>query len=44
MLLRLTIWFQKEMSATQCTYSILETINYYNFNKFNVFVPTLDAS
>ena len=29
---------------TQCTYSMLETVNYYNFNKSNVFVLMLDAS
>ena len=28
----------------QCTYSMLETVNYYNFNKSNVFVLMLDAS
>ena len=28
----------------QCTYNILKTINYYNFNKSNVFVLMLDAS
>ena len=32
------------MSTTQCTYSMLETVNYYNFNKCNVFVLMLDAS
>ena len=33
------------MSTTQCTYNILETVNYkYNFNKSNVFVLMLDAS
>ena len=36
--------FKKGMSTTQCTYSILETVNYYNFNKSNVFVLMLDAS
>ena len=36
--------FQKGMSTTQCTYSMLETVNYYNFNKSNVFVLMLDAS
>ena len=34
----------KGMSTTQCTYSMLETVNYYNFNKSNVFVLMLDAS
>ena len=44
MLFTLTICFKKGMSTTQCTYSILETVNYYNFNKSNVFVLMLDAS
>ena len=28
----------------QCSYSMLETVNYYNFNQSNVFVLMLDAS
>ena len=44
MLFTLTIWFKKGMSTTQCTYSMLETVNYYNFPKSNVFVLMLDAS
>ena len=36
--------FKKGMSTPQCTYSMLETVNYYNFNKSNVFVLMLDAS
>ena len=36
--------FKKGMSTTQCTYSILEKVNYYNYNKSNVFVLMLDAS
>ena len=36
--------FKKGMSTTQCTYSMLETVNYSNFNKSNVFVLMLDAS
>ena len=32
------------MSTTQCTYSMLETVNYYNFNKSNGFVLIIDAS
>ena len=32
------------MSTTQCTYSMLETVNYYNFNESNVFVIMLDSS
>ena len=35
--------FKKGMSTTQCTYSMLETVNYYNFNKSNVFVLMLDS-
>ena len=34
--------FKKGMSTTQCTYSMLETVNYYNFNKSNIFM--LDTS
>ena len=45
MLLTFTIWFKKGMSTTQCTiYSMLETVNYYNFNKSNVFLLMIDAS
>ena len=40
----LQLGFKKGMSTMQCTYSILETVNYYNFNKSNVFVLMLDAS
>ena len=36
--------FKQGMSTTQCTYSMLETVNYYNFNKSNVFVLMLDAN
>ena len=36
--------FKKGMSTTQCPYSMLETVNYYNLNKSNVFVLMLDAS
>ena len=32
------------MSITQCIYSMLETVNYYNLNTSNVFVLMLDAS
>ena len=32
------------MSTSQYTYIMLETVNYYNFNKSNVFVLMLDAS
>ena len=44
MLLTPTIWVKKWMSPTQCTNSMLETVNYYYFNKSNVFVLMLDAS
>ena len=44
MLLTLTNWIQKGMSTTQCTYSMLETVNNYNFNTSNVFVFMLDTS
>ena len=36
--------FKKGLSTTQCTYSFLETIDYYNYNKSSVFVLLLDAS
>ena len=36
--------FKKGMSTTQCTYTMLEMVNYFNFNKSNVFVSMLDAS
>ena len=32
------------MHFNKCTYSMLETVNYYNLNKSNVFVLMLDAS
>ena len=44
MLLTLTIWFKKGMSTTLCTYSMLETVNCYYFNKCNAFVLMLDVS
>ena len=36
--------FKKELSTTQCTFSMLEIIDYYNFNKSDVGVLLLDAS
>ena len=42
--LHLQFGLKEGMSTTQCTYSMLETVNYYNFNKSNVFVLMLDAS
>ena len=35
---------KKGLSTTQCTYSLLETIDYYNYNKSSVFVLLLDTS
>ena len=35
---------KKGLSTTQYTYSLLETIDYYNYNKSSVFVLWLDAS
>ena len=35
---------KKGMSTTQCTYSMLEMVNYHTFNKSNVFVLMLDDS
>ena len=36
--------FKKGLSTTQCTNAMLETIDYYNFNKSSVYVLLLDAS
>ena len=36
--------FKKGTSTTQCTFSMLETIDQYNFMKSNAFVLMLDAS
>ena len=36
--------FKKGLSTTQCTYSMLETIDYYNYNRSSVYVLMLDAS
>ncbi len=36
--------FKKGLSTTQCTHSLLETIDYYNYNRSNVYVLMLDAS
>ena len=44
MLFTLTIWVKKGMSTMQWDYSMLETVNYYNLKKSNVFVLMLDAS
>ena len=35
--------FKKGLSTTQCTHSLLENVDYNNYNKFNVFVLMLDA-
>ena len=36
--------FQNGTSTAQCTFSMLETIDHYNFMKSNAFVLMLDAS
>ena len=36
--------FKKGLSMRQCTYSLLETIDYYNYNNPGVFELLLDAS
>ena len=36
--------FKKGLSTTQCTFSMLEIIDYYNFKKSDVGVLLLDAS
>ena len=42
--LELQFGFKKGLSTTQCTYSLLVAIDYYNYNKSSVFVSLLDAS
>ena len=41
---QLQFGFKKGISTTQCTGSMLETNNYYNFRKSSVYVLMLDAS
>ena len=36
--------YDQKYCFLKCTYSMLETVNYYNFNKSPVFVLMLDAS
>ena len=36
--------FKKGLSTTQCTHSLLEIVDYYNYNKSDVFILVLDAS
>ena len=36
--------FKKGLTTTQCTFSMVEIIDYYNFNKSSVNVLMLDAS
>ena len=36
--------FKNGLSTTQCTHSLLEIVDYYNYNKSDVFVLMLDAS
>ncbi len=38
------IGFKNNLSTTQCTFCMMETVNYYNFNRSNVYVLLLDAS
>ena len=36
--------FKKGLSNTQCTHCLLQIVDYYNYNKSDVFVLMLDAS
>ena len=36
--------FKKGLSTTQCTHSLLDIVDYYNYNKSYVFVLMLDAN
>ncbi len=36
--------FKSNLSTTQCTFCMMETVNYYNFNRSNVYVLLLDAT
>ncbi len=36
--------FKNNLSTTQCTFCMMETVNYYNFNRSNVYVLLLDAT
>ena len=36
--------FKKGLSTTQCTHSLLEILDYYNYNTSDVFALMLDAS
>ena len=40
----LQIGFKKCLSTTQCTHSLLEIVDYYNYNKSDIFVLMLDVS
>ncbi len=42
--LELQFGFKPGVFTTHCTLSLLETFNYYNFNKTNAYVLMLDAS
>ncbi len=35
--------FKNNLSITQCTFCMIETVNYYNFNRSDVYVLLLDA-
>ena len=41
---KLPFGFKRGLSTTQCTFSMLEVIDYYNFNKSRVNVLMLDAN
>ncbi len=36
--------FKNNLSKTQCTFCMMETVNYHNFNRSNVYVLLLDAT
>ncbi len=36
--------FKEGLSTTECTFTMLETISYYNFNHTNVYALFLDAT
>ncbi len=36
--------FKNNLSTTQCTFYMMETVNYYNINRSNLYVLLLDAT
>ena len=44
LVLPLQFSFKNGISTTQCTHSLLEIVDYYNYNKSDEFVLMLDAS